>query len=244
MPNMLALRKLVADLSSILLLTLLLCASGSAQNDKKATYDILIDNTGSMRTQFPEVLMLGEEIVDHIPEQSVASICNFKTGPSRKSPFAVITSGVDWSPNKNLLKRYVSRLFIVPGQTTLLDAISSMALELNTRVISDGDPATEKVMFLITDGEERASKIKEKQLIQELKDWDIKVNIFGMVKELDSAGGLTGKSHKDKAVDLLGRIAKETGGRAVFSRSKKDDTLKLLNEMFEPNKLLQNKQPL
>lgn len=234
--------KLVGYLLFVLLM-LLLCVSVSAQNDKKATYDILIDNTGSMRTQFPEVLMLGEEIVDHLPEQSVASIFNFKTEPSRKSPFAVITSGVESSPNKHLLKQYLSGLFIVPGQTTLLDAISSMARELNIRVDHDGDSSTDKVVFVITDGEERASKIKENQLIQELKDWNIKVYIFGMVKELESEGGLIGRSPKDKAVDLLGRIAKETGGRAVFSKSKKDDIHKLLNEMFEPNKLL-NKQPL
>jgi hypothetical protein len=118
-----------------------------------------------------------------------------------------------------------------------------MARELNIRVDHDGVSSTDKVVFVITDGEERASKIKENQLIQELRDWNIKVYIFGMVKELESGGGLIGRSPKDKAVDLLGRIAKETGGRAVFSKSKKDDIHKLLNGMFEPNKLL-NKQPL
>src|SRR6476660_2966633 len=123
MLNMRAFGKLVAYLQCVLLM-LLLCVSVSAQTEKKATYDILIDNTGSMRTQFREVLMLGEEIVDHIPEQSVASIFNFKTEPSRKTPVAVITSGVESSPNKQLLKQYLSGLFIVPGQTTLLDAIS------------------------------------------------------------------------------------------------------------------------
>ncbi len=230
MLNMRILRKLVVDLLSVFALTFLLSTSTSAQSDKKVAYAVLIDNTGSMRSQFQDVLTIAEEILDHIPEQATVSLYNFKTEPSRKSPSAVISSGVGWSQNKALQKQYLSSLAIVPGQTTLLDAISSMTKELNIKVSHDGDRSTEKIMFLITDGEERTSKTKETQLMEELTNSNIKVYIFGMVKELDKEGGFTHGSAR--AVDLLGRIAKETGGRAVFSRSKKDDILSLLNEMF------------
>jgi hypothetical protein len=144
----------------------------------------------------------------------------------------VITSGVAWSQDKVLLKQYVSKLAIVPGQTTLLDAVASVANDLNARDQLDGGVSREKVVFLITDGEERASKIKEKQLLQELTASNIKVNTFGMVKELDKETGFIRKSTQDKALQLIGRIGKETGGRSVFSRAKKDDILSLLNEMF------------
>jgi hypothetical protein len=231
MLNIGTIRKVGARLSFVLALAFLFSISAHAQTNKKADYAILVDNTGSMRTQFREVLTIAEAILDHISDQATISIYNFKTESLGKNHFAVITSGVAWSQDKVLLKQYVSKLAIVPGQTTLLDAVASVANDLNARDL-DGGVSREKVVFLITDGEERASKIKEKQLLQELTESNIKVNTFGMVKELDKETGFTRKSPQDKALRLIGRIGKETGGRSVFSRSKKDDILSLLNEMF------------
>ena len=185
-----------------------------------------------MRSQFREVLTIAAAILDHVPDQANVSIYNFKTEPSQKNPFAVITSGVEWSHDKVLLKQYLSSLAIVPGQTTLLDAVASIAKDFNARVQLDGGVSREKVLFLVTDGEERASKIREKQLLQGLKENNIKVYIFGMVKELDKETGLTRKSPQSKAIDLIGRIGKETGGRVAFSLNKKDDSVSLLNKMF------------
>jgi len=232
MPTIGTLRKVAVGLSFVLALAFLFSISASAQVDKKANYAILVDNTGSMRSQFREVLTIADAVLDQVPAQAAVSIYNFKTEPFQKNPYAVINSGVEWSEDKVLLKQYVSRLAIVPGQTTLLDAVASIAKDLNTRVGQNSGVSREKVMFLITDGEERASKIKEKQLLQELKESNIKVYIFGMVKDLDKETGFTRKSPQNKAIDLIGRIGKETGGRAVFSLNKKDDSVSLLNKMF------------
>ena len=40
------------------------------------------------------------------------------------------------------------------------------------------------------------------------------------------------REEPEKAEGLLGKIAKETGGRAVFPKSKRTDVPALLNELF------------
>lgn len=77
------------------------------------------------------------------------------------------------------------------------------------------------------------SKIKEKQLIKTLKESGVAVYAVGLIKELDKDGAFTHKSPREKAVNFLEKITKETNGRAVFQKSKKNDVDSLLNELFE-----------
>ncbi|MBA2526734.1 MAG: hypothetical protein H0V18_13275 [Pyrinomonadaceae bacterium] len=56
-----------------------------------------------------------------------------------------------------------------------MDAIYSIAEILNAKVNLDKDTFAGKAIILLTDGEDRVSKIKEKQLIQALKESGIKV---------------------------------------------------------------------
>lgn len=106
----------------------------------------------------------------------------------------------------------------------MLDAIASIADRLNERVNNDREAPNEKVVFLVTDGEDRVSKTNQKLVVEKLKESHIKVYIVGLIKEL----GYT----KEDAIHLLKRIANESGGRVVFSTSQKNDALKLANELF------------
>ena len=47
----------------------------------------------------------------------------------------------------------------------------------------------------------------------------MQIFVIGFVNELEKEGGVIRKSPHDKAVNLLNRIAKETGGRAFFPNS-------------------------
>ena len=206
-----------------------LASSAYAQQDKKTIYAVLIDNTGSMRSQFQDVLELGDAILERIPNPSEGAVYHFKAEQT-KNPSAVVANGLGWTQEKLFLKQYLARLFIVPGQTALLDAIDSVAEQLNTR--STAPDASEKIVVLITDGEDRSSKTKEKQLLQNLRDSNIKVYSVGLVRELYSERGFTGKSSREKAVGLLEHLARESGGRTVFSKSQPTDILKLVDELF------------
>jgi uncharacterized protein YciU (UPF0263 family) len=224
------LRKTV--LYSTVLLILVLSSATFAQTEKRIAYGVLIDNTGSLRSQFGYVVELGKGVVERIHERGPVSLFNFtsvKNGP------AVVTAGTEWSQNKAALDNYIDSLFVEPGQTTLFDAINSMAEKINIKVNLEKDVFSDKVIVLITDGEDRVSKIKEKQLIEKLKESGIKVYALGLVQELVSEGVFRGP--REKATDFLKKVAKETGGRAVFLESNKEDPNSVLNELFaEPGR--------
>jgi Ca-activated chloride channel family protein len=50
----------------------------------------------------------------------------------------------------------------------------------------------------------------------------VQIYVIGFVNELDREGGFIRKSPRDKAVNFINRLAKETGGRAFFPESLSD----------------------
>lgn len=206
-----------------LLIILFSCSFVFAQNEKKVAYGIFLDNTGSMRSQFDQVTTLGKEVVRHVYQKGPVSIFNFTSPGEKRNPVAVVSSGIEGS--QVALESYIDDLYVLGGQTTLLDAIDSMAKELNARINSDKDAFANAVIILITDGEDRVSHLKEKDLIKELKASGTKVYGLGLVQELSG-------SKRDKAKDLLKNITNETGGRVVFPESRKLDVDKLVNELL------------
>ena len=217
----------------LLALLMILFSSGfvCGQNEKKVAYGILIDNTGSMRSQFDQVTTLGKGVVGHFYQKGPISVFTFVG--ELKSPLRA--SGTEWSQDKIALENYIDDLFVRGGQTTLLDAISSMAKDLSAKVNSEKDAFAHATLILITDGEDRESHIRQDDLIKELKQTGIKVYAIGLVKELDSQGGLIRtESKRHKAEDLLKKITTETGGRVVFPNSKSQGVGELMGQLFAP----------
>jgi len=216
---------------AFLLLTLFLPALVSAQSEKKAAFGVLLDNTVTLRTQFGNVQILGKVIVQNASQRGFVSLFNFETSSDSKKPFAVIGSGSEWSEDKNALEKYVDTMQVVGGQTTLLDAIRSVAKAVDSK--ANAEKLSEKIIILVTDGEDRASEVTEKQLIKELKESGLKVYAIGLVQELDSSRGFTRDSSQNKSKNFLKKITKETGGNVIFPKLKKDTEAKdLLTELF------------
>jgi Ca-activated chloride channel family protein len=220
------------NICAAFLLVLIFCDLSLAQNEKKVFYAVLIDNTGSLRTQFDYVKSLGKGVIEHIPQHGVISLFNFTTQGDVLNRTAVVTSGVPWTEDKTALDDFILGLTIRPGRTVLFDGIYSIAETLNNKANLDKDAPSVKIIIVITDGEDRVSKINDKLLIEKLKETGIKFYAIGLVSELDVEGGLINKSPKTKAVDFMKRAAKETGGRAVFPKSSKTELSSLINELF------------
>ena len=72
---------------------------------------------------------------------------------------------------------------------------------------------------MVTDGEDRASYYPETELFKRLREEDVQIYVIGFVNELDADKGFIRKSPRDKAVNLINKIASETGGRAFFPQS-------------------------
>lgn len=219
-------------LYSALLLVLIFSEVSLAQNEKKGFCALLIDNTGSLRSQFDAVKAFGKDVLEHIPQHGLVSLFNFTMQGNISNGVAVVTSGVSWTEDKTSLKAYINHLTIEPGRTVLFDGIYSIAENVNSKANLDKDSSAAKIIIVITDGEDRVSKIKDKQLIEKLRETGIKFYAIGLVSELDDERGFYNKSPRTKAAEFLKRAAKETGGRAVFPRSSKTDVSSLLKELF------------
>ena len=203
------------------LVLLSLSALCSAQEKKKIAYGMLLDDTGSMRSQFFMVLEIGRGVVHQVHDHGPVSLFDFasdRIGPASK---AVPTPRIEATQDEQLLNRTINNLYIQGGQTALLDAIEFVGDSLD-----QASPDTNKVIILITDGEERSSKINQKQLIQKLKEHKTSIFAIGLVQQLDR--------NRSKAVDLLKLLTKETGGRVVFPKSERQDLQSLLAELAIP----------
>lgn len=221
--------RLFSKILAIALLSLSACSLSAAQEKKKVLYGVLLDNTGSLRSQFDDVKEIGKAVVRQTSRHGPVSLFVFAsggTGPGRNARPTVMVDGSEDEPE---LIQAIDKLYVQPGQTTLLDAIELMAQELH----QDPEDA-DKVLVLITDGEERSSDIRQKTLIQKLKDRKIKVFAVGLTQELESERGFIRQSARSRAIDLLRALAKETGGGAVFPKTPRPNLPKLLTELAIP----------
>lgn len=154
-------RGFAVQLVLALLLTLSFSTVALAQNEPKAAYGILIDNTGSMRSQFDLVINLSKGIVEQTHQRGPISLFPFKTQGDKNNGIAVVASDIEWTQDKFALDKYIDSIYVVPGQTNLKDGINTIAEKLNLKLGPTKDALSEKTIFLITDGEDRSSRISE-----------------------------------------------------------------------------------
>ena len=175
--------------AAIACLMLATSALAAAQDKPKTSYGLLLDSTGSMRSQFDTVLSIGKAIVREAAPHGPVSIFNFASEGIGKGWRAVPVARIEQSQDEARLNRTIDDLYVEGGQTALLDAIQFISDHLQA-----GAPDGEKVIVVVSDGEDRVSKVKPKDLIQQLKDRKIKVFAVGLVRELES--GKRGKATK------------------------------------------------
>ncbi len=228
-------KRLIRTVTPIFVAVLLLFSlSGPAipQTAKPTAQALLVDNTGSLRMQFELVVALGKGIVERTAARGPVSLFTFDNRPG-KSSMAFVTTKVEWSQDENLLNRHLDELFVIGGQTTLKEAIGQMAAQLQAKANLDKDAFAEKMIFVVTDGEDRAGKVSEKDLIALLRENGIKVFAVGLVAQLDDDPRALGRSAKTKAIALLEKITKETGGRVVFVNTGSTGATAVLDELFK-----------
>ena len=233
-------------LISLFLLTIFCVGNTFAQNEKKVAYGVLLDNTVTLRYQLGDVKNVGKEIVKQISQRGVISLftfgtTTFTTKKMTQGQVADMRVSVDWTQDKEYLNRHIENTFTVTGITALLDTIRSSAEKINSKVNSEKDNFSEKILILVTDGEDRDSLIKPEELIKFLKDSSIKVYAIGLLEGFgkDRDYLFPGKNPKAKAKKFLEKITKETSGRVVFPKEKQtfEDVVKdLLTENIKESK--------
>jgi Ca-activated chloride channel family protein len=190
-----------------------------SKDDLPLSYGLVIDSSGSLRTQINQVLEAGQLILRSNKPEDETFISSFTQE---------IEMTQEITTNKATLLSALDTLKVRMGQTALIDALYLSADYLAQKTKSSG---RRRALILVSDGEDRNSFYKEDKLVEILQTNDVQVFIIGLINELDREGGLIKRSARDRATQLLERIAKESGGRVFYPRSR-DDILEMAVEIM------------
>ncbi len=169
------------------------------------SYGLLIDNSGSLRSQLDKVLDAGRIIVNGNQPDDETFLVRFVSSDNIQ-----VVSG--FTSSKAAIFSGLDSLYTEGGQTALIDAVLlSINYAAKNRKGMDGNRRL--ALVIVTDGEDRGSRSKRDELIERLHKDDIQIFAIGLLKQIED------KKSRDKATDLLKFLAQETGGRAFFPNS-------------------------
>ena len=177
------------------------------------TYGLVVDNSGSLRNQIAQVIEAAKTIVASNKPGDEAFVVRFIASDEIKIM-------QDFTADKQALGDALDDMFIEGGQTAVIDAVYLAAEHAAER--RKGDPVEDKrrrALILVTDGEDRNSFYKQEQLFEAMKEQDVQIFVIGFVNELEKDRGFITPSKRAKAVSLLDKMAKETGGRTFYPTS-------------------------
>lgn len=175
-----------------------------------ANYSLVIDNSGSLRSQIEQVIEAGKILVSANRQDDETAIIRFVSSDK-------IEVLQDFSKNKTDLNDALENMYIEGGQTAIIDAVYLSVERLNQQQTPQKDlDRTRRAIVLVTDGEDRSSFYSESQLMELLKESDVQIYVVGFVKDLSAEKGFISKSPQGKAKAFLERLASSTGGKSYF----------------------------
>ena len=182
------------------------------QEEVPVIYGLAVDTSGSLRPQFNQVLDAAKSIINSNKPGDETFLERFISSDK-------IETVQDFTPSKDALLDGLDNLYIEGGQTAVIDGVYLAAEHIAEYKKGTGDDRRRRALIVVTDGEDRASYYPESDLFKHLREEDVQIYVIGFVTELDADKGLIRKSPRDKAVNLINKMASETGGRAFFPQS-------------------------
>ena len=176
------------------------------------SYGLAVDTSLSLRSQIQSVIDAAKTIINSNRRGDETFIERFISSDK-------INIEKEFTANKDELIDAVDNLYLEGGQTAVVDGVYLAAEHVAEYRKGDDSDRRRRAMIVITDGEDRHSFYTEAQLFQRLREEDVQIYIIGFVNELDKESGFIKKSARDKAMNLINKMATETGGRAFFPQS-------------------------
>jgi len=167
------------------------------------SFGIVIDTSGSMGSKIQTVSEAAVLLIRQMHHSDEAFVASFKTEPDLVQ---------DFTTDRRELEAAVDDLY-TSGGTALLDAIIATADYAHEK-----GKRRRKALVVVTDGLDRNSAFKEKEVIDAIKEDEVQVYLVGFINEVAEEKNFYGKSSAKKAKDLLIRIADDSGGRAYFPK--------------------------
>ena len=182
------------------------------REDVPISYGLAVDTSGSLRSQLQSVIDAGKTIINSNKPGDETFLVRFISSDK-------IETIQDFTDNKEALMDGLDSFYVEGGQTAVIDAVYLSAEHVSEYRKGTDSDRRRRALIVITDGEDRNSFYKQEQLFSRLREEDVQIFVIGFVNELDKEEGLIRKSPRDKAVNLIKRLASETGGRAFFPES-------------------------
>jgi Ca-activated chloride channel homolog len=176
------------------------------------SYGLAVDTSGSLRAQLQSVIDAGKTIVNSNKPGDETFLVRFISSDK-------IETVQDFTSSNDLLMDGLDSLYVEGGQTAIIDAVYLTAEHVAEYKKGDDNDRRRRALIVITDGEDRSSFYSAEKLFARLREEDVQIYVIGFVNELDKDGNLIRKSPRDKAVNLINKLATETGGRAFFPQS-------------------------
>jgi VWFA-related protein len=171
-----------------------------SHEDIPVSAGIVVDNSGSMGSKRADVIAAALAFAQSSNPQDQMFVVNFNEHVSLGLP-----ANIPFTSRKDQLQLALSRIQTI-GQTALYDGIT-VALDHLKQGSSD-----KKVLILISDGGDNASKHSLAQVISMAKQSAAIIYAIGIYDDQDA----------ERNPDVLRRFAKETGGEAFFPESPRD----------------------
>lgn len=196
----------------VLILTLFVSAIAQSQtptqSEPELSYGLLIDNSGSLRTEFNQIIAASKLIAANNRAADETFVVRF-TDSKR------IKRLQNFTRDKEALSDAIDDIYLEGGQTAILDAVYQSAEYLAQNSFADTS-ARRWALILITDGEDRESRHALADVLQLLHEKKIQIYAVGLMAQLEKDKG---KKASQQAASFLTNLATETGGKAFFPQS-------------------------
>lgn len=183
-----------------------------SKEEVPVSYGLAVDTSGSLRSQLAQVIEAGKTIINSNKPGDETFLVRFISSDK-------IEQVLDFTSNKDDLIDSIDTFYTEGGQTAVVDAVYVSSEHVAQYKKGNDNDRRRRALIVVTDGEDRGSQYKQEELFERLREEDVQIYVIGFVNELDKEGGFIRKSSREKAVNLINRLAKETGGRAFFPQS-------------------------
>jgi Ca-activated chloride channel homolog len=173
-----------------------------SREEVPVSFGMVIDTSGSMRSKLQSVSDAAVLLIKQMRRDDEAFVASFKAEAELVQEF---------TDDRRELEDAIGDLY-TSGGTALLDAIIATA-----DYAQEKGKRRRKALVVISDGYEKNSSSKEKEVMEAIKEDEVQVYLVGFIDE-EEEKSFFGKSPAKKARELLSRIADDSGGRAYFPK--------------------------
>jgi Ca-activated chloride channel homolog len=173
-----------------------------SREEAPVSFGMVIDTSGSMRSKLQSVSDAAVLLIKQMRQDDEAFVASFKAEAELAQEFTA---------DRRELEDAIGDLY-TSGGTALLDAIIATA-----DYAQDNGKRRRKALVVISDGYEKNSSSKEKEVLEVIKEDEVQVYLVGFIDD-EEEKSFFGKSPAKNAKELLSRIADDSGGRAYFPK--------------------------